>query len=395
MRFIDAAERRARLARRHHLAPGRRAPDAVAAARRLVGLHATSPATVYLSARARVDDLAAADVTGALYDDRTLVKHLAMRRTLWVIPADTFGDVRDVAGGRVAASERARLIKDVEGSGLVADGAAWLEAAGEAVMAHLAENGEATSAQLRAALPLLEGSTTYAPHKSWGGQVPVAPRVLTVLSAEGRIVRGTNDGGWHVSRPRWTTTAAWLGAEPAPGPPHDALVRLVRRWLFAFGPATVADLRWWLGGTLTATRAALAAVGAVEVETDAGAAVVLPDDVDPVEPVAPWAALLPELDPSTMGWAARDWYLGPHRERIFDSAGNGGPTAWWDGRIVGGWRQDGPGEVALQLLEDVGADARAALEAEAERLAGWLAAVKTVLRFPSPLSKEAPAGDAA
>jgi hypothetical protein len=78
--------------------------------------------------------------------------------------------------------------------------------------------------------------------------------------------------------------------------------------------------------------------------------------------------LLPPLDPTTMGWSERDWYLGPHRPQLFDTSGNAGPTAWWDGRIVGGWRQLDDGEVTLQLREDVGAEGAQALEREAERL---------------------------
>jgi Winged helix DNA-binding domain len=87
-----------------------------------------------------------------------------------------------------------------------------------------------------------------------------------------------------------------------------------------------------------------------------------------------------------MGWYERDWYLGPHRPHIFDSAGNGGMTAWWDGRIVGGWNQTENGEVFLQLLEDVGTEAKVALEAEAARLTDWLDGVRVAPRFPSPLS---------
>ena len=54
MRSFDVAERRARLARRHRLAPSDRAASVEEAARSLVCLHATDPATVYLSARSRV-----------------------------------------------------------------------------------------------------------------------------------------------------------------------------------------------------------------------------------------------------------------------------------------------------------------------------------------------------
>ena len=160
----------------------------------------------------------------------------------------------------------------------------------------------------------------------------------------------------------------------------------MRRWLYAFGPATAADLKWWLGSTVTAVRTALADVAAVEVDLHGEPGVALPDDLDGVAEVEPYAALLPGLDPTTMGWSRRDWYLGPHRAAIFDTSGNGGMTAWWEGRIVGGWNQTPSGEVFLQLLEDVPSDARAALEAEAARLTEWLAGVRVAPRFPSPLS---------
>src|SRR5512133_1000672 len=88
VRRVDADERRARLARRHRLASEHQAGDVVTATRSIVCLHATDPASVYLSARARVADLARADLDGALYTDRTLVKHLSMRRTLFVLTRD-------------------------------------------------------------------------------------------------------------------------------------------------------------------------------------------------------------------------------------------------------------------------------------------------------------------
>jgi hypothetical protein len=247
--------------------------------------------------------------------------------------------------------------------------------------------GEATSSQLRAAVPVLQGSTVHAPHKSYGGDVPVGPRVLTTLSAAGRIVRASNNGRWAVSRPTWSRTADWLGEEPAIPPQREATEALVRRWLHAFGPATVVDLKWWLGSTLTVVRAALADVGAVEVDLGGRPGIALPKDLEPVGPVEPYAALLPGLDPTTMGWFDREWYVGDHRAQIFDTTGNGGLTAWWDGRVVGGWNQTAAGEVYLQLLEDVGAEARTALDAEAGRLTAWIDGVRVAPRFPSPLSK--------
>jgi hypothetical protein len=172
-------------------------------------------------------------------------------------------------------------------------------------------------------------------------------------------------------------------------PERVARAELVRRWLHAFGPATADDLKWWMGSTMAAVRTALADVGAVAVDLHGEPGVTLPDDLDPVAPPEPWAALLPSLDPTTMGWYRRDWYLGPHRAALFDGSGNGGATAWWDGRVVGGWTQAPDGEVTLHLLEDVGGEAEAALGREAARLTEWLAGVRVAPRFPSPLTRSA------
>ncbi|MGH2823084.1 MAG: winged helix DNA-binding domain-containing protein [Thermoleophilaceae bacterium] len=386
---MDARERRCRLARRHRLAPGERAGDVVEAARSVVCLHGTDPATIYLSAAVRVEGMTVADLDRALYVDRSLVKHLAMRRTLFVFPRDVLGLAQAGASERVAGAERRRLVRDVEKAGLHRDGERWLAEASEAVLAALSDGREATSSELRDEIPLLEGSIVYGEGKPWGGNAPIGPRVLTTLSAAGRIVRASNDGAWSVSRPRWASMASWLGEEIAPSPNADGVAGLVERWLRAFGPGTAADLKWWLGSTVAAVRRALADLEAVEVDVDGQTGYLLPDDLEPSAPVEPWAALLPPLDPTTMGWFERDWYLGPYKEQLFDTSGNAGPTVWWDGRIVGGWRQDDGGEVALQMLEDVGADGLSAIERESARLTEWLGGARVLPRFPTPLSKTA------
>jgi hypothetical protein len=72
---------------------------------------------------------------------------------------------------------------------------------------------------------------------------------------------------------------------------------------------------------------------------------------------------------------------------VFDSNGNGGPTAWCDGRIVGAWGQDAGGRVEVRLLEEVGGRAQRALQRRADELTEWLDGVRASPRFPSPLSR--------
>jgi hypothetical protein len=102
----------------------------------------------------------------------------------------------------------------------------------------------------------------------------------------------------------------------------------------------------------------------------------------------PFVTLLPGLDPSTMGWKHRDWYLGAHRSRIFDANGNGGPTVWVDGRIVGGWAQRKTGEVVFRLLEDIGAERADQVAARAAALEAVMGEARVVVRFPGPLDRE-------
>lgn len=384
MRRFTVDERRARLARRHFLcAPADSVGGVVDG---VLGLHATDPATPYLSLWARLAEFGVADLDAELYERRSLVKHLAMRRTLWTVHAGDMPLIQSAASDRVADTERRRLIADAQKAGVCTDGDAWLDAARTAVLTHLGEHGAMSAKDLREALPELAGSWDPAPGKRWGGKTPLAPRVLTVLAVRGDIMRGPNDGKWTTSRPRWVATAEWIGTAGV-ADPQAARSEVVRRWLAAFGPATVTDIKWWFGNTLTWAREALRDIGAVKVDLDGTPGFVLPDDVDAEPEPEPWCALLPGLDVATMGWFDRDWYLGPHRAQVFDRNGNGGPTAWCDGRIVGAWGQDDAGRVELRLLEDVGRSAQTRLRERADQLTEWLDGVRISPRFPSPLSK--------
>jgi hypothetical protein len=393
MRRVTDVERRHLLARRHALAPGHRADSPEAATRAMTVLHATEAPSVYLSLWARVDGLTVADVDRALYDDRTLVKQLAMRRTLFVFPRDLLPAAWGSASARVATTLRTRFAKEIEQGGVAPDGAAWLAAAEAATVAHLADGAELSAQEVREAVPELAGRLDVGKGK-YATNVSVAPRVLTQLGVEGRIVRGRNGGHWRTARPQWTSMRSWLGEEAEPVGEQEGYAELVRRWLATFGPGTEADLVWWLGSTKSAVRRALADVAAVEVALEGGGTGwLLPDDplldgpAELVEPVEPWAALLPVLDPTVMGWKERAFYLGDHGPMLFDTNGNAGTTAWWEGRVVGCWVQDPDGVVGLRLLEDVGRGGRAALQAEADRLTGWLDGHRVSTVYPSAAMK--------
>jgi hypothetical protein len=387
--LIDTAERRARLATRHHLAPAARGRSPIEPARDLIGYHATDPASVYLQALARTAQCDVATVSDALYEERALVRMLGMRRTMFVVPVELVPLIQAAATNGIAARELTVARRLVELAGVTDDPAAWLSDVAERTVGALERRGEAVATELTKDVPELAVQVPVNEGKAYAGTIGISTRVLFMLSTSGRIVRARPRGTWISSQYRWTPAERWIPGGIAALPEEQARADLVRRWLAAFGPGTTDDLRWWTGWTLGATRKALAAVGAVEVALDDGtAALALPDDLGTTAAPAPWAALLPALDATVMGWKGRGWYLGEHAPRLFDRNGNAGPTVWWDGRVVGGWGQRPNAEVVIRLFDDVGREAAAAIDAEADRVARFVDGQRVTPRFRTPLEAE-------
>jgi hypothetical protein len=379
MRTFDDDERRRRLGVRHRLAAGTRDDDVVAAAASVVALHGTDPGSTFLAAWARTDGVGVAEVEKALYDDRTLVRVMAMRRTVFVVPTDDAPVLMSGAGDDVARDERRKLVRLLAEGG-VADPTSWLDEMEPVALAVFDELGDVTPADLVAADERLAATVVLAAGTRNETTVRLASRLLTVLAAEGKIVRGRPKGSWTSMQFRWSALERWAPSAAVVMDPVEAETHLARRWLARFGPAAEADLTWWTKWTKTRTRRALAAAGAVEVDLGGAPGIALPDDLEPTAPVEPWGALLPALDPTTMGWKDRDWYLADHGKALFDINGNAGPTVWWDGRIVGGWAHAPTGEIVMSLLDDVGAEAVSTLEAQAEALALRIGDVRLTAR---------------
>jgi hypothetical protein len=395
VRRITDEQRRARLGAAHRLAPAARAGTVAQVADELIGLHGTDPASVYLAVWARSAGVGGEAVEDALYRARTLVRMLGMRRTMFVVPAGLAPLIQAACTDEIALRLRRRLADLLQKAGVADDAAGWLEEVCDAAVEALTALGSATGAELAKAEPRLGQEITYAEGKSYGGAARITSQALMVLSAEGRIVRGRPRGGWTSSQFQWHLPEAWLGERAAGAYASAAQARteLARRWLLRFGPAPVSDLQWWAGWTGGQTKAALAGLDVTEVELDSGPGVLLAGDEGSAqrgEPGAaqPWAALLPALDPTPMGWKDRAWFLGEHGPALFDRTGNIGPTVWWEGRIVGGWAQRKDGEIVYRLLEDVGADALNVIAARAEELGRWLGGVRVTPRFRTPLERE-------
>nr|WP_296773735.1 winged helix DNA-binding domain-containing protein [Rhodococcus sp. (in: high G+C Gram-positive bacteria)] len=382
---ITDAQRRAHLSARHFADRG--SVEEVVTS--LLVLHATDPATVYLSVLARGRSLSIEDVREAMYDRRSLVRLMAMRRTLFVVAHEDVPTIHSAASVGVARTMRARLMKEVTTLPTepeIDDVEEWLASVETATESALLQAGTATGAELSAAVPLLKTALLPTTDKSYDVKRYVTSQVLTMMAAEGRMVRVEPRGAWTSRHHAWAPIENWWPGGIPEVDEKESRQELARRWLEVFGPATFEDLQWWTGWNKTQTRGALAGLDTVAASLEMGDGIMLADTV--LQEGDSGVMLLPALDPTPMGWKQRDWYLGDHKAPLFDTFGNIGPTIWSDGRIVGGWAVTPEGTVVTELLEKVGRPVSAKVEAEAGRITELLDGKSITPTFPTPLEKQ-------
>lgn len=386
-------ERRRRLAIRHRLRPEERSDDPLEITRSLVGLHGSDPATVFLSAAVRMRSPSVEAIEAALYERRTLVRHHAMRRTVWIMDIDTVRRAHASSTRKIAGTQRRRLVRALEEGSPIERPGPWLDAAMREVLDYIRTNDLTTTRQLGEDLPHLRVPITL---PAGGGRtLEVAAHARVVLQAgfEGAVVRARPLGTWISSQYRWSSADRWLAGGFDTLETRPAAAALLGQWLERFGPGTENDLRWWTGWTSSQVHTALEDCGAEPAVLEDGVTGwVAAGDAEPVDgPVSeePWVALLPGLDPTGMGWKERRWYLPDDIvRRCVDRNGNIGPTIWADGRVVGGWVQRADGEIAVDVLRPLTDEQRDLLAVELIRLVDFLGDTRFRVRFPAPNQRD-------
>jgi DNA glycosylase AlkZ-like len=380
MQQITDAERRRRLAQRHLLLPSARVERVDAATDALVALHSSDPVSVYLSAAARMNGASLAGIERALYDERSLVRHHAMRRTLWVMTPQVARQAHAAFTRRIAIAERKRTAK------LFDRDLGWVDEAIERVVATVAAvDGPIGTREIGTLVPDLAEPAVISAGKSYAGTMSAHTRAVLMAAFEARVARGRPQGTWIASQYNWVAHSDWVDWIDHDLTESEGAMVMVRRWLDRFGPGTLTDIVWWTGATKTLIRRALEGLQAAEVRLDDGSVGhVLPDDLDDTAEPGPWVALLPGLDPTAMGWKQREWYLPLDvAARVTDRNGNIGPTVWVDGRVVGGFVQRPDGSIAHDV-DDLDVKHRALLDVEIERLQTLVGASRFTVRFPAP-----------
>jgi hypothetical protein len=355
--------------RRHGLVPGTTFSSADEAAAAVLGLHAQLMTSAAMSAAARVAGYDRSALDDDLYRRRSLVKAWCMRGTLHLLAARDFGLALAAIMRKRAAEQRDFLVR-------CGFGAAEIDALAGRV-ARALEDGPATRKRLHELVPELK----RIPEAQWGQDVKD-------LCYQGLVVHAEPDG----NEARFARADAWLSGPPAEVPPEAATAELLRRYLHAYGPASLADFASWAGFDVTVTGAAARrrlgdAVREVEVEGYTRPLLMLSEDEAALARVAPLTAAfpLPRFDPLIMGLKDRRRFVGDQwRQRLLLPGGFVAATLWSAGRVVGIWDFQARGGrmiVEAAAFRGLTAAERSGLIAGWQSLAPALGATGVEVRF--------------
>jgi hypothetical protein len=290
----------------------------------------------------------------AAFRDRLIVKGTLMQVTLHAVSA------RDCvrfwpAVGPSLREWRAPIVRQF---GLEPQ----LEALAERAAAFASE--PRTGPEMRDYLPALAGGAGPAGQTdSWWAVRPLLPFVM----APGEVP-------WSFGRrPRFVAAAAWLGAELAPE--EEGLRHLIGRYLAAFGPAGLADLRQFTRIRTSLLRAALEQMTAdlVTFRDERGRLLYdIPDGpLPPADMPAP-VRFLPMWDSMLLAYEDRSRVIPePYRREVIRANGDFLATFMVDGRVAGLWRADlvdGRTKVTPLPFEPLAPEVEAEVAQEAARL---------------------------
>lgn len=322
------------------------------ALRHLVGLQAQIPDTPYVGLWSRVQDFHFEDLAD-LVDGRAAVRLVMMRSTIHLVTAADAVQLRPVLQPMLEHRfQSSPFAKALAG----ADLEAIVEAAREALEQRpltFDELGKLLAAQW--------------PERDPNALAQVARTYLHLVQTTPRGLWGRSGAARH------TTTGAWLGlAHPAYQREPASVRDFVGRYLAAFGPASVADIRTWSG--LTRLRPIVESLGLVALRDEEGTELWdLPDAPRPDPLVAAPVRFLPAYDNILLAHVDRRRILGTVELRNLTEAYRIIPgTVLVNGYVAGAWRLGRGRDAANLQVQPVAASfprqVRAAIVEEGERL---------------------------
>jgi hypothetical protein len=329
---------------------------------RVCGLHAQVMSSAELTLHARVDGLSRSTVSDALWDSRSLVKTWAMRGTLHLLPSEEYS-LWQAALGQFEHYRREGWLR---GWGVTRE---EMETVIEAVAVAL--DGEPlTREALGTEIERVTGSAHIGEivRGSWGS-------MLKPAAYEGKLCFGPSAG----QKVTFTRPDTWLSVPATPRDPDEALREVTRRFLAANGPATREDYARWWGVTPAKAGSRILDLGdeVEEVDVDGQPRWVLAGGIVDAAPSG-IVRLVPAFDQYVVGATLHAEALLPAdvpRTLVYRNQGWLTPVLLVDGRMEGVWHFQRKGRriaISIEPFRPQGADVRAAAEAEAERIAGFL-----------------------
>jgi hypothetical protein len=287
------------------------------------GLQAQVMTAAHLEAWTRNPRLRATDVSDALWTRRSLVKTSCMRQTLHLIPSVDFPlYIAALRRSRTAAYER--LLSKLKVTPKEAQTLA--QAALDAL-----ETGPLTQQALAALARRGAGRRV----QRW---LDFASSAFRPLIVQGLICYGPPRGA-EVTLVR---TDRWL-ALGTPMDEAEAKRELLRRFLGAYGPATVRDFVKWSGIPAVEAKPVWDAVGGdlVDVDVEGEPAWILARDRAALSKARfeeNGVRLLPAFDPFLLAHAAKDHLVDPRfYKRVYRNQGWLSPVVLAGGRVVATW----------------------------------------------------------
>jgi Winged helix DNA-binding domain len=338
---------RALLARQHLLA---RADISVPQALdRLIALQAQVAPAPYFALWTRLKAFAPQDLSARL-EDLGVARGTLMRGTLHVAMAADFAATRPLIQRGL---DRFLTDGSVHGRALAGLDQAEVTAAAR----DLLHEGPLTATQLRDALAV-----------RWPDRDPQALAMATRIHLP--MLQLPPRGLW--GRGGQPTLAAMADRLETPEP-GLTLADLVRRYLAAFGPASIADAQTWLGlSRLASTFEALRSSLVVFRDEDGQELFDLPEADRPAGEVDAPVRFLGEFDNVLLGHDDRSRIMSAeHKRRLYTANGILHAAVLVDGFTAGRWRiEDGKAESVLriELFAEVAKPVAKALAAEGERL---------------------------
>lgn len=358
--------------RRQHLTADSRTDDVVQIALDIAGLHATGSAEPYIAAFARSRHFVREDLANALNITRFLVKVRYVRATLYILPSEMV----PVAHAALRAKNQNNSCRYAQFMGV-------------------------SDRDYRRVFPrvleVLKGKALKASEiKSLLGEDLHFPSLLNLMCDEGLLLRVHSAGGREPRNYRFAIFKECLPDVNLDAyTEEEAVVRLLRAHLSAFGPATVEDIVWWTGLTRAHINRALEGLGsqvtAVGVAGLAENCLMLGENVAQLEQTRPATVqtinLLPNLDPYLMGYKLRTRYLDAgHYHYIFDRSGNATATILLDGRVIGVWDISDRTVMKLFFFKRPEKVLVKQVEVEADRMARFIIGKEVEIRHVSAMT---------